>query len=87
MDKVAPTITYAEATALAERLTHIDLKSDICATILLLIAAATYEPRLSEDTYYAARRVLMPEIEATNRACDEAQITVLRELRQAAGAQ
>ncbi|MFL6210539.1 MAG: hypothetical protein ACJ74W_16915 [Pyrinomonadaceae bacterium] len=87
IDKVAATITYTEAGALAERLTRIDMDADAYATILLLIAAATYEETSTEKTYYAVGRVLLPEIVAAQEASEGAQITVLRGLRQAGAAQ
>ncbi len=83
IDLVTASITYDEARVLARRLLTVDMSSDMFATILLLIAAATYEARFSENIYYAALHELMPNVTLAANATEQAQITELRKLRQA----
>jgi uncharacterized membrane protein YgcG len=84
LDKVAATITHTEATALATKLTHVEIHSEIIATILLLIAATTYG-KDAEMVYDSVYRVLMPNVTEAWDAGEAAQVAVLHKLRQATG--
>jgi hypothetical protein len=82
LDHVAATITHQEAEALAERLTHVELDGETVATILLLIAAATFEESPGEQVYHAALRVLSPYMPVAEHAAEAAQVAQLHRLRQ-----
>ena len=82
LDELAATITCEEAGALARRLTRADLSSETYATVLLLIAAATFEGHPGA-VYWAAWRELLPEIREAGEAAGRAHLARPRELRRA----